>query len=160
MNAQLPVRDGPRRREAASEVFLRQHLPEGWTWEKPGDDYGIDARVGIVQDQQVTGQELLVQLKSSDDASGKPYERIRLRVATYNYLLANLAVVLLVKYIASEEEAYWIYLRDVPPPNPANRTFTVRVPRENRVSVLDWDQLRAGLVVIHDRKLRAGRERR
>ena len=85
------------------------------------------------------------------------YERMRLKVSTYNYLMDALSVAMLVKYIASEQQAYWVLLRDVPPPPQAQQSFTVRVPRENRISDLDWQQLRARLANIQGLKLGAGR---
>ena len=157
MNAQLPIRDLARQREAASELFFQRCIPAAWTWESPAPDYGIDLRVGVVESNLVTGLELLVQLKASPNPSNGEYERIRLNVSTYNYLMGALSVAMLVKYIASEQEAYWVLLRDVLPPPQVQQTFIVRVPRSNRVSVLDWQQLRDRLGTIQARKLRAGR---
>lgn len=157
MNAQLPIRDIARQRETASELFFQQHLPDGWTWDRPENDYGIDGRVGVVENNQVTGLEILVQLKASLDPSGADYERVRLNLSTYNYLMGTLSVAMLVKYIAADGEAYWVLLRDVPAPRQNQQTFTVRVPRENRVSALDWQQLRRKLGNIQRRKLGAGR---
>lgn len=157
MNAQLPIRDIARQREAASELFFQQHLPDGWIWDRPPNDYGIDGRVGVVDNNQVTGLELLVQLKASLNPSTANYERVRLDVSTYNYLMSALSVAMLVKYIASDQEAYWVLLRDVPAPRQDQQTFTVRVPRANRVSTLDWQQLQARLGNIQGLKLGAGR---
>ena len=157
MNAQLPIRDDARQREAASELFLQQHLPPAWTRERPANDYGIDLRVGVVENNQVTGLEFLVQLKASANPSAAGYERVRLDVSTYNYLMGAVSVAMLVKYIAADSEAYWVLLRDVPTPPQAQQTFTVRVPKENRVSTLDWHRLRERLGNIQGLKLGAGR---
>jgi hypothetical protein len=157
MNAQLPIRDHARQREAASRLFFQGRLPAAWTWEIPEPDYGVDLRVGVVENNLVTGLEFLVQLKASDNPSNGECEPIRLQVSTYNYLMASLSVAMLVKYIASEQEAYWVLLRDIPPPPQAQQSFTVRVPRSNRVSDLDWQQLRGRLGNIHELKHGAGR---
>ena len=156
MNAQLPVRDVARQREAASELFFQQHLPDGWIWNRPATDYGIDGRVGVVENDQVTGIEFLVQLKASASPSAAVYERISLKVSTYNYLIGALSVAMLVKYIAADQEAYWVLLRDVPAPKQTQQSFTVRVPRANRLSALDWQQLRARLGRVQGIKLDAG----
>jgi hypothetical protein len=140
-----------------SEWFLHHHLPAGSTWETPHNDYGIDVRIGIVRDGFVTGQELIAQLKSADEASTQAYERIRLRLSTYNYLMASVSVAMLVKYIAAEREAYWVLLRDVPHPDQARKSVTVRIPRGNRISALNWDDLLARITPIHELKLGAGR---
>jgi len=157
MNAQLPIRDDARQREAASELFFQQHLPQGWMWERPANDYGIDLRVGVVENNLVTGLEFLVQLKASHDPSTAGYERIRLGVSTYNYLMGAVSVAMLVKYIAADQEAYWVLLRDVPAPPQTQQSFTVRVPRANRVSTLNWHRLRERLGNIQGLKLGAGR---
>jgi hypothetical protein len=157
MNAQLPVRDIARQREAASELFFRQHLPDRWIWDTPANDYGIDGRVGVVEHGQVTGLEFLVQLKASLSSSAADHERIRLNVSTYNYLMHALSVAMLVKYIEADQEAYWVLLRDVQPPKQNRQSFTVRVPRANRLSTLDWQQLRMRLGRIQGLKLDAGR---
>lgn len=157
MNAQFPIRDDARQRETASQLFFQRHLPAAWTWESPVPDYGIDLRVGVVENNLVTGLEFLVQLKASPNPSNGEYERVRLNVSTYNYLMDALSVAMLVKYIASEQEAYWVLFRDVPPPPQAQQSFTVRVPRSNRISDLDWQQLRGRLGNIQELKLGAGR---
>lgn len=157
MNAQLPIRDVARQREAASELFFQQHLPNGWTWDRPENDYGIDGRVGVVDNNRVTGLELLVQLKASLNPSTADYERVTFDVSTYNYLMGALSVSMLVKYIEADREAYWVLFRDVPAPRQSQQTFTIRVPRANRVSTLDWQQLQARLSGIQGIKLDAGR---
>lgn len=157
MSPSLPIRDTAHQQEAASELYFRQRLPPGWTWDRFSNDYGIDGRVGVVESGQVTGLEFLVQLKSSLSPSAAAYERITLRVSTYNYLMDSLGVAMLVKYIAAEQEAYWILLRDVSAPPQNQQTFTVRVPRENRVAALDWQQLKLRLGAIQGLKLGAGR---
>jgi hypothetical protein len=159
MKAQLPIRDGARQRETASELFFQQHLPQGWMWERPANDYGIDLRVGVVEENRVTGLEFLVQLKASHNPSAAEYERVRLNVSTYNYLMGTVSVAMLVKYIEVDREAYWVLLRDVPAPSQAQQSFTVRMPRANRVSTLDWRRLRERLGDIQDLKLRACRLR-
>lgn len=157
MNTQLPIRDDARQRETASELFFQQSLPEGWMCERPANDYGIDLRVGVVENNRVTGLELLVQLKATHDPSATDYERVRLDLTTYNYLMGALSVAMLVKYIATDQEAYWVLLRDVPAPPQTQQSFTVRIPKTNRVSALDWNGLRERLGRIQRIKLGAGR---
>jgi len=157
MNAQLPIRDDARQRETASELFFQQRLPPGWTCDRPVNDYGIDLRVGVVEANLVTGVDFLVQLKASQNPSNTNYETVTLKLSTYTFLIGTLSVAMLVKYIAADQEAYWVMLRDVPPPSQSQKSFTVRVPRENRFSTLDWRQLMARLSIIQGLKLRAGR---
>jgi len=161
MNAQLPIRHAAHQRSAASERWFRARLPPAWTCDSVASDYGLDLRIGVVDGDRVTGLELSVQLKSAavSSQSRDGQERLRLQVSTYNYLMHQLNLAILVKYVAAEEEAYWVLLRDVPPPNQDNATFTIQIPRENRLSTMDWAAIRALHGEIHDNKLRAGRPR-
>ena len=48
---------------------------------------------------------------------------------------------MLVKYVENENEAYWVLLRDIAGPNnPNQKTLTVHIPRENRMSDINWDE--------------------
>jgi hypothetical protein len=78
-------------------------------------------------------------------------------VSTYNYLNGNLQVVLLVKYIESENEAYWILFSDIPKPNQKNKTFTIRIPKKNKLSDLNWTIIEDHIRKISDKKLILGR---
>jgi len=97
--------------------------------------------------------ELLVQLKGSDEPNGTEYETIEINVRTFNYLENKLQVVLVVKYVASENEAYWIKLRDVPLPNQNNETMTIRIPSENKLSTIDWQAIERYVEDVQLKKL-------
>lgn len=128
--------------EQQSETYLRTNLPQEWTVNRPQNDYGVDFQLGIAEGGELRGLELIIQLKASLDSNNhENSEEILLKTTTYNYLRKLLTVVMLVKYVASENEAYWILLRDIPGPNdPAQEKFTVRVPKENRLSNIDWNE--------------------
>jgi hypothetical protein len=84
----------------------------------------------------------VVQLKASHKSSGhSDYETIRLKLSTYNYLKSKLGIVLLIKYVEEKNEAYWRFLRDVTQPNPTQREFTIRIPIENRISSINWEDI-------------------
>lgn len=61
----FPIRSESHQIEEISERFFRDSLPRNWTAEKPSNDYGVDLRVDMFELNQVTGLELLVQLKAS-----------------------------------------------------------------------------------------------
>lgn len=100
---------------------------------------------------------MIVQLKASRESSGNDEnETLRLKVSTYNFLQEQLRVVLLVKYVESENEAYYILLRDLYPELAENqKEFTVHIPKNNKLSEADWDNLAFLLRKITDRKLGA-----
>jgi hypothetical protein len=140
-----------------SERFFTERLPQGWVVNKPQHDYGQDLRIELAEDGQLRGCELVVQVKASETPSGSAdFETIEdLKTSTYNYLKRLLPVVMFVKYVRSEREAYWILLRDVAAPTDASQvTMTVRVPRANRLSELAWDWVAATVRKVTDRKLK------
>ena len=140
MNKKFPVRAVSHELEELSRRFFKQHLPSGWTTTKPEDDYGIDYYVEICEDGKMAGKNFIVQLKASDSSNGiADYETILLETSTYNYLMGNPLVAILVKFNRQDQDAYWVFLRDIPSPsNPEQETITIRVPKINRLSKKDW----------------------
>jgi hypothetical protein len=62
-----------------------------------------------------------------------------------------------VKYVAPEDNAYWILLRDVPAPDQTAESFTVHIPRANRLSLIRWGEIAAIVREVTDSKLAAQR---
>ena len=153
----LPQRPATHVLEEQSERFLRQHLPSEWTCERPAQDYGVDLRIDIFENGHATGLELIVQLKASEAARTQPTESASLRIATYNYLKSRLQLAMLVKFVAEENEAYWVLLRDIPEPDQRNDTFSVQIPKENRLSRIDWAEIGRMVRGITDAKLAVAR---
>jgi hypothetical protein len=154
---QYPKRPRAHELETRSQRFFQNHIPDSWTCQEPQSDYGFDLRVEIFDNGQATGLVFLVQLKASDTAVQSEQESIILKISTYNYLRNTLPVVLLVKYVAPENEAYYIFLKDVPTPNEQNETFTVHIPKTNRLSTMEWESLKQYIARVTKRKLAAGR---
>ncbi len=148
-----PQRSEAHQLEELSERFFVRKLPRNWRSDRPGGDYGVDIRVDIFEGDDATGLELLVQLKSSRRASTSDFETIRIRTATYNYLWNKLQIVMLVKYVEPEKEAYWLLLGEVPEPNQDQDSFTVRIPKSNRLSSIDWKIIQDYVREIADGKL-------
>ncbi|CEO39120.1 conserved hypothetical protein [Photobacterium kishitanii] len=155
---QLPQRHSSHRLERASELFFEQSLPEFWTAYKPVPDYGVDLVVDIFDEDNASGRELLVQLKASEESNvtaNGAFERVQLNISTYNLLWDKLQVVMIVKYIASEDMAYWQLLSEVPEPTEDNSTMTIHIPRENVLQNINWVRIRNHIEVVHLRKLGA-----
>ena len=66
-------------------------------------------------------------------------------------------VVLLIKYIEEENEAYWILLKDVELPNQNQETFTIKLPRENKLTEMNWNHLTDYIRNITNTKLNSVR---
>ena len=160
MTTRYPQRDDTHQLEELSERFFVGSPPGNWRAEKPKGDYGVDLKVDIFENNNATAMELLVQLKSSRAASESNSERIILKTATYNYLWDKVQVVLLVKFVEAEGEAYWLLLSDVPEPNQQQKTFSIRIPKKNRISSIDWQAIQDHLRDVTDGKLATrGRDR-
>ena len=101
--------------------------------------------------------QLIAQLKASRQPSivEHQYEAQMLKISTFNLLKVELQVVILVKYVASEHEAYWIFLKDIPTPNQNNETMTVRIPRTNKLSQINWESVKHHVSQVRSRKLAA-----
>jgi hypothetical protein len=132
-------------------------LPKNWVCQKPSDDYGVDLRVELFDGNNATGLELLIQLKASARPTGGDSEVIHLKTATYNYLWDKLQVAMLVKFIESENEAYWLLFRDIPAPPQDRETFSVHIPKNNRLSAIQWADIQAHIRSVTDTKLAAAR---
>lgn len=157
MNAQFPRRPRAHVLAETSERYFRGCLPPEWRRETPQSDYGADLRVGIVDGDQVTGMELIVQLKAAERSNEqRGVEKLRISSTTYNYLRNQLNVVMFVKYVEAEAQAYWVLLRDIDGPAPGAETMTVRVPRLQTLTTIDWPMIRERVREVHDGKLAAG----
>lgn len=152
-----PIRSESHQLEELSERFFRDRLPKNWVAEKPSADYGVDLRADLFEGDQATGLELLVQLKSSNESTDGDSEVVRLKVATYNMLWHKLQVAMLVKYVESENEAYWLLFKEIPSPSQDQESFTVRIPKTNRLSCVPWLEVQQHVRRVTDRKLAAMR---
>jgi hypothetical protein len=157
MPIQFPIRSESHQQEEVSERFFRDCLPRNWTVEKPANDYGVDLRVDLFEGNQATGLELLVQLKASEASTEGESETVRLKVATYNLLWNKLQAAMLVKFIESEKEAYWVLFKDIPSPSQDQETFTVHIPKANHLSAISWPDIQEYVRSVTDQKLAAMR---
>ncbi len=156
MATEFPKRPSQHQLADESVRFFRGHLPGEWICDEPKNDYGIDLRVGLARDGGVTGEALVVQLKASAKEPEGDFVSIELATSTLAYLRNLLEVVLLLKYVASEGEAYWLLLKDVEiVPAESQKTMTIRIPRKNRLSNNPWGDIANHVQAVHYRKLMA-----
>jgi hypothetical protein len=133
-------------------------LSKNWASDQLANDYGPDRKVDLFDGEKATRLELLVQLKLAPAPDVGDSESIRLKTTTFNYLKDKLQVVMLVKFVESEQETYWLLLRNVnAPPDENQETMTVRLPRENRLSAIDWSEIQTYIQTVTDKKLAAAR---
>jgi hypothetical protein len=137
-----PIRSATHVLEELSERHLRQCLPKNWIVGRPSADYGVDLRVEIFDGEKAKGLEFLIQLKAAKQGDSGDHETIELKTSTYNHLWDKLQVVMLVKYVEAEDEAYWLFLREIPEPDQNQKTFTVRIPKTRTLSGIKWAAVR------------------
>lgn len=144
--------------EEKSITYLRNYLPDEWNFNSIDRDYGQDINLEISEGGVYKGLELIIQLKSSAKPNeAENYERQIFKVSTYNYLKGNLTIVMIIKYIESEDEAYFILLKDVDEPNQDQDTFTIYINKDQKISTLDWSTISDYVRVVTDKKLAAMR---
>ena len=80
-----------------------------------------------------------------------------MKSSTYNHLISKLQVVLIVKYVESVDEAYWLLLKDAQAPADDHETMTVCIPKNHRLSSIDWDDIHRYVRGVTDVKLAAMR---
>lgn len=156
----FPKRHKSHSLEEESNAFFRKQLPKDWNLNSIDRDYGQDLNIEICEDGEYRGLEFIIQLKSSANASdNNETEKITLKLSTYNYLWNNLRVVLLIKYVQLENEAYWLLLKDAPEPHQENNTFTIHIPKENTLSNLNWNSISEYVRDITNDKLSVRRKK-
>ncbi len=155
-----PIRHNNHTQEEKSIIFFRNNLPVEWNINTIDRDYGQDLNIEISEDNKYKGLEFIVQLKSSVAPNiSNEYENQVFNVSTFNYLWDNLRVVLIVKFVEEENEAYYTLLSQIPEPNQNNETFTIKIPRNNKLSEINWNEIVEYIRDISSRKLSVVRKK-
>lgn len=137
-----PIRHKNHILETESNKFFENCLSNEWYAEKPGYDYGIDYNVSIVINNQVTGLNFSVQIKSTEKEESQQYVPISLKKSTLGLFQARLEPILLIAYVQEDKEAYWHWYNDLSfDLTSKQETYRVNIPRANRLSVIDWDEI-------------------
>lgn len=151
----IPKRTDEHVLEELSIRFFQNCLPSTWASSKAANDYGIDLQVDIFDSTDATPYKLYIQLKSSKIKSTGKFEKVRLRVATYNLLFNSLHVTMLVKFVHEINDAYYMLLVDLPDPDQNKKSFTINFPPNNRLSSIDWRQIYVYIKDVEDFKFTA-----
>jgi hypothetical protein len=67
---------------------------------------------------------------------------------------------MIVKFVEKAKEAYWILLRDVSLPDLSHKSFTISIPKKNRLSAIEWQNIQDHVRQVTDIKLVSGRRAR
>ena len=128
--------------ETESSKFFQNQVPNDWYIDKPDHDYGIDFNVNIVINNQVTGLNFSVQLKSTKSSKNKDSVSITLKHSTLGLFNTRLEPILLVTYIQDEKKAYWYWYNDLHIDlTSSQKTYKIRIPKANLLSSINWDRI-------------------
>ena len=152
-----PIRDRNRVLERNSRVFFENNIPQNWTLTVPSEDYGVDLIINVFEGKH-PAYDFDVQLKASEKSIIGDFEKATLKISTYNYLISRLHVVMLIKYCEEEREGYWILMSDIPKPEQNQKTFTVNISKQNKITEIDWETVKSYIKEVVDYKLCAGEE--
>lgn len=111
--------------EDKSEDIFKKHIPVEWIIRKIPKDYGIDYEIEIVENEEVTGKQIWIQLKSTENIEVKTKKIAGLEEAQSIKYIAYQTPVNLLKYSLScdfplilgvvnltNEMVYWIPLQE------------------------------------------------
>ncbi|MBW2248742.1 MAG: DUF4263 domain-containing protein [Deltaproteobacteria bacterium] len=147
-NKDFPKRSAAHTLGFAGETFVIYHLPSEWISRQVSYDYGLDLNVEIVKHGIVTGKTFSIQVKALGTAKEGDLI-VRIKSTTVNYMKERFEPVLLVVYVYSENDAYWIWSDELPEPI-EQKTISVRVPRNRSLLKTDWQKF-AEIVEKHYR---------
>jgi len=135
--------------EELSLQHLKSILPPEWICREEHEDYGLDVRVELVAQEDVTALEFSVQLKATDHLKTSGGDVVhRCKVSTAAYFLRRPEPVMYVVYDAQGGEAYWLwvkpYLEGLDESRPGWReqeTVGIRIPRLNVLSLASVEEI-------------------
>lgn len=123
-----------------SEKFLENCLPDEWFYTVPTNDYGIDYHIEIALNEQVTGLNFSIQLKSTGIVQKGDSAKVVLKKTTLNYYKVRLEPTMLVIFDAKANEAYWCWIEEQKIDLSQNKkSFALSVQKSQKLSEIDWN---------------------
>lgn len=148
-----PIRHTSHILETQSKIFLRNHVPIDWVLNEFHIDYGTDFNCEIAKKGFVTGTNFTIQLKAKEKDGNPEYITISIKRSTINRWINRLEPTMLVVFIQSESEAYWIWFEeDTVNLTKKNKEFQIKISRLNKVSAIDWESINRKLEEVFSRK--------
>lgn len=139
----MPIRSRNHVLETISEAYIKQQIPPQWILNKIPIDYGTDYNCEISIDNQVIGTNFSIQLKAKEKDSNKRYVIIKnIKRTSINRWLRRLEPTIVIAYVEELKEAYWIWVeKNTFDLTKNNKTFQLRISKENKVSTIDWSEI-------------------
>lgn len=142
INILKPKRHNNHILENESNKFFNNNIPVSWFLDKPDNDYGIDYITNIVTNNEVTGLNFSVQLKSKESDSNKETVNIQFKTSTLNFYNSRLEPILIIAFVKSDKEAYWIWFDDINFSSEYllnKETTYLKIPKTNKLTEIDWN---------------------
>jgi tetratricopeptide (TPR) repeat protein len=140
LNTIFPNRHRNHEIETLSERFFKNCCPVSWVINTFKLDYGTDYNCEITTDKKVTGNNFSVQLKGKETESSSETVKISLDRKNINRWLNKLEPTMIIVFIVDENEAFWIWFENnTVDLTKKNESFTISIPRQNKLSKIDWD---------------------
>ena len=137
-----PVRHRNHVLETKSENFFNRFVPVEWVKTNLLKDYGVDLLIDIVLNEQVTGLNFSVQMKSTERTVDPDLAKVSLKRSTLNYYKVRLEPTMLVMYDSAADEAYWSWVANFNIDySKLSKTCTLSIPKSNKLSELSWDEI-------------------
>ncbi|SEW11374.1 Tetratricopeptide repeat-containing protein [Chryseobacterium wanjuense] len=139
-----PLRHNNHILENLSNKFFNNSLPEDWFIDKPENDYGIDYITNIVVNNEVTGLNFSVQLKSKEIDTNKNTVNIQFKTSTLNFFRARLEPVMIIVYVKQDIEAYWQWFEDIEFNHEDlenKENIYLKVSKENKLTEINWNDI-------------------
>ena len=150
----LPNRHRNHEIQELSERYFKSIIPISWVVNPFYIDYGTDYNCEISKDGDVTGMNFSVQLKGKEKETNKNEITVsKIKRTTINRWLYRLEPTMIIVYLVDENEAYWIWFEsNTVDLTLENSNFTIKLPRENKLSKINWDVIRKYIEEIFSRK--------
>jgi len=130
-------------KETKSIKIFNDSVPDEWICRRIDQDYALDFEIEIVEDKQVSGKTLLVQLKSSESfLIENGVVSYQFETSKLQYYLQKNVPVLVVLVDLGSKRSYWLFVQEyiyeqIEKTNPAwtqQKTITLRIPAVNEWS--------------------------
>lgn len=149
----LPNRHRNHEIETLSERYFQNFIPASWVVNLFRLDYGTDYNCEITVDNKVSGMNFSVQLKGKETELDKEFIKIILKRTTITRWLNRLEPTMIIAFIVDENKAFWIWVEEQTfDLTLKNDNYTIKIPRENQLSELNWDTVVNYVKVIFSRR--------
>lgn len=140
--------------ETLSDRFLNNIIPISWVVNRFTVDYGTDYNCEISLDGKVSGINFTIQLKGKETDKDSDFIVIKkIKRTTINRWIRRLEPTMIVAYVVDENEAYWTWFdNNIVDLTKNNKTFQIKIHRDNQYSKINWDSITSYLVKIFTRK--------